>query len=113
MLNCVIDTCTLVLGCARNIRLARVVPKSKHDKNLQLVNNINNKTDNKILSNPALYRSRERLLQKFSTAEKNPKGSETIKIGKDCQHTWKDLSLTTSRELIVPCMAAITEMPVY
>ena len=52
-------------------------------------------------------------LQKFSTAEKNRKGfkrRERSKIGKDCQHTWKDLSLTTSRErLIVPCMAAITD----
>ena len=51
------------------------------------------------------------LLQKFSSAEKIRKGfkrRERSKIGKDCQHTWKDLSLTTSRErLIVSCMAAI------
>ena len=51
-------------------------------------------------------------LKKFSTAEKNRKGfrrRERSKIGKDCQHTWKDLSGTTSRErLVVLCMAAIT-----
>ena len=50
-------------------------------------------------------------LQKFSTAEKNRKGfkrRERSQIWKDCQHTWEDLSLTTSRErLIIPCMAAI------
>ena len=53
----------------------------------------------------------ERLLQKFSTADKNRMGfrhRERSKIGKDCQHTWKDLSLMTSRErLFLPCMAAI------
>ena len=51
------------------------------------------------------------LQKKFRTAEKNCKGfssRERSKIGKDCQHTWKDLSLTTSWErLIVPYMAAI------
>ena len=45
-------------------------------------------------------------LQKFSTAEKNRKSfrhRERSKIGKDCQHTWKDLSGTTSWErLVVP-----------
>ena len=44
---------------------------------------------------------REQLLQKFSTAEKNRKGSrsrERSKIGKDCQHTFVDLSLTNNRE---------------
>ena len=53
-------------------------------------------------------------LKKFSTAEKNRKGfrrRERSKIWKDCQHTWKDLSGTTSRErLVVLCMAAIRDV---
>ena len=32
MLNSMLDTCTSILGCARIIRLAGVIPKSKHDK---------------------------------------------------------------------------------
>ena len=84
---------TSVLGCAgiiknsqgsyQNLNITRI---------LQLVNTINN---------TEIEQNRERLLQKFSTAEKNLKGfkrRERSKIGKDCQHTWKDLSLTTSRE---------------
>ena len=76
------------------------------------MNTINNKTIKTLPQRTEIEQNRERLLQKFSTAEKNCKGfkrRERSKIGKDCQHTWKDLSLTTSRErLIVPCMAAIT-----
>ena len=37
-----------------------------------------------------MEQNRERLLQNFSTAEKNRKGfrrPERTKIGKDCQHT--------------------------